>query len=156
MPNCRRADEPGAVYFFTVALADRRSRVLMEHIDALRAAFAATVGEHPVRVDAMVLPDHLKARFTRAVGGEHRRSPSEAAKGERGLWLGRCWEHMIRDWTRGGRHVAYCWIDPVKDGLFMSRVPRLAALVVPSRRTALGLIPAGLGGRRSGKGEFGE
>lgn len=89
MSNYRRAAVPGATYFFTVALADRRSRVLVEHADHLRAAFVATVREHPVEVDAMVvLPDHLhavwrlpegdadfplrwrklKARFTRAVG----------------------------------------------------------------------------------------
>ena len=95
MSNYRRAAVPGATYFFTVALADRRSRVLVEHVDALRAAFVATAREHPVRVDAMVvLPDHLhavwrlpegdadfplrwrklKARFTRAVGGEWRRA----------------------------------------------------------------------------------
>jgi len=93
MSNYRRAAVPGAIYFFTVALADRRSRVLVEHADALRAAFVATAREHPVRVDAMVvLPDHLhavwrlpegdadfplrwrklKARFTRAVGGAWR------------------------------------------------------------------------------------
>jgi putative transposase len=95
MSTYRRATVPGAIYFFTVALADRRSRVLVEHADALRAAFVATAREHPVRVDAMVvLPDHLhavwrlpdgdadfpvrwrklKARFTRAIGGEWRSS----------------------------------------------------------------------------------
>lgn len=106
MSNYRRAAVPGAVYFFTVVLADRRSRVLVEHVDLLRAAFVATAREHPVRVDAMVvLPDHLhavwrlpegdadfpvrwrklKSRFTLAVGGDWRRSDSKIAKGERGL-----------------------------------------------------------------------
>jgi putative transposase len=138
MSNYRRAAVPGAVYFFTVALADRRSRALVEHADALRAAFVATAREHPVRVDAMVvLPDHLhavwrlpegdadfplrwrklKARFTRAVGGEWRRSESKVRKGERGLWQRRYWEHMIRDADDWRRHVEYCWINPVKHGL---------------------------------------
>ena len=107
MSNYLRASVRGAIYFFTVALADRRSRALVERIDALRSAFAATAREHPVRVDAMVvLPDHLhavwrlpegdadfplrwrklKTRFSRAVGGEHRRSESKVRKGEIGLW----------------------------------------------------------------------
>lgn len=153
MSNYRRAAVPGAVYFFTVALADRRSRALVEHVDALRAAFVATVREHPTQVDAMVvLPDHLhavwrmpagdadfplrwrklKTRFTRAVVGEWRRSgrvghsptlnpwprsDSKIAKGERGLWQRRYWEHMIRDAEDWRRHVEYCWFNPVKHGL---------------------------------------
>jgi len=63
MSNYRRAAVPGAVYFFIVALAVRRSRVLVEQADALRAAFVATAREHPVRVDAMVvLPDLPRTR----------------------------------------------------------------------------------------------
>lgn len=138
MPSYRRAAVPGATFFFTVALADRRSRVLVDHADALRGAFVATTREHPVEVDAMVvLPDHLhavwrlpegdadfparwrklKARFTRAVGGEWPRSRSKIAKGERGLWQRRYWEHMIRDAEDWRRHVEYCWSDPVRHGL---------------------------------------
>ena len=85
----------------------------------------------------MVLPDHLhavwrlpegdadfplrwrklKARFSRSVGGTYRRSDSKIAKGERGLWQRRYWEHMIRDADDWRRHVEYCWINPVKHGL---------------------------------------
>ncbi|MFO1209161.1 MAG: transposase [Amaricoccus sp.] len=144
MSNYRPAAVPGATYFFTVALEDRRSRVLVEHADALRAAFVATAREHPVRVDAMVvLPDHLhavwrlldgdadfplrwrklKSRFTRAVGprvGDSptlwRRSESKVRKGERGLWQRRYREHMIRDAEDWRRNVEYCWFNPVKHG----------------------------------------
>ena len=64
MPNYRRADVPGAAYVFTVALADRRSRVPTPHVEAMRAAFAATLCGHPLWVDAMVvLPDHLNAAW---------------------------------------------------------------------------------------------
>ena len=62
MSTYRRAAVPGAADFFIVALADRRSQVLVEHADELRTAFVATGLERPVRVDAMVvLPDHLHA-----------------------------------------------------------------------------------------------
>ncbi len=55
----------GASVFFTVALADRRSRMLVEKIGHLRAAVAAVRAERPFRVDAwVVLPDHMHAVWT--------------------------------------------------------------------------------------------
>jgi putative transposase len=39
MTNYRRADLPGATYFFTVNLAERKGNTLLvDHIDELRAA----------------------------------------------------------------------------------------------------------------------
>jgi putative transposase len=62
MTNYRRNFLPGASYFFTVNLADRRLRLLIEHIDALRSAFRETRARHPFTIDAIVvLPDHLHA-----------------------------------------------------------------------------------------------
>ena len=173
MSNYRPAAVPGATYFFTVALEDRRSRVLVEHADALRAAFVATAREHPVRVDAMVvLPDlhavwrlpegdadfplrwrKLKSRFTRAVGGEWRRSESKVRKGERGLWQRRYWEHMIRDAEDWRRHVEYCWFNPVKHGLVGAvRDWPLSSFHRDLRR---GLVPEDWAGGPD-EGEFGE
>lgn len=174
MPNYRRADVPGAAYFFTVALADRQSRALVDHVDALRSAFAATIREHPLRVDAMVvLPDHLhavwrlpegdadfpvrwrklKARFTRSVGGDYRRSASKIAKRESGLWQRRYWEHLIRDGDDWRRHVEYCWINPVKHGL-VSRVQDWPHSSF-HREVRRGVVPADWGGGVPG-GDFGE
>jgi putative transposase len=39
MINYRRSFVPGGSFFFTVNLADRRQRLLTEHIDELRSAF---------------------------------------------------------------------------------------------------------------------
>ncbi len=62
MPNYRRARVPGATYFFTVALAERGGRLLVENVALLRDALRATRRDHPFRIDAMVvLPDHLHA-----------------------------------------------------------------------------------------------
>ena len=76
--------------FFTVNLADRGARTLVEQIDVLREAVRVTQAERPFRIDAwVVLPDHMhavwtlpegdvdysvrmaaiKARFTRAMTG---------------------------------------------------------------------------------------
>ncbi len=81
--------------FFTVVLADRGARTLVQHIDVLRQAVRVTKAERPFRIDAwVVLPDHMhavwtlpegdrdfstrwsviKARFTRAVPVEDRRA----------------------------------------------------------------------------------
>lgn len=38
MTNYRRVLIPGATYFFTVNLADRRTMLLVDHIDLLRGA----------------------------------------------------------------------------------------------------------------------
>lgn len=56
---------PGRTYFFTVALADRRSDLLVRHIELLRGAFAETRSDRPFVCDAMVvLPDHIHALWT--------------------------------------------------------------------------------------------
>lgn len=89
--------------FFTVNLADRGARTLVEHIDALREAVRVTKAERPFRIDAwVVLPDHMhavwtlpegdvdysvrmaaiKARFTRAMTGRVGFNPT-AIEGDR-------------------------------------------------------------------------
>jgi putative transposase len=62
MTNYRRYRLKGGCYFFTVALAERRSRLLTENIQALRTAFREVKQAHPFKMEAIViLPDHLQA-----------------------------------------------------------------------------------------------
>lgn len=137
MSNYLRMRVPGATYFFTVALADRTSSLLTDHIALLRQAYRDTAAEHPLFCDAMViLPDHLhavwtfpegdadfserwrkKARFTHALGRSAPRSRSKLDKREGGIWQRRFWEHVIRDERDYRLHVTYCWGNPVKHGL---------------------------------------
>ena len=137
MPNYRRRYVPGGCWFFTVNLLDRRTTLLTDHIDALRQATRETVRDHPFRIGAwVVLPDHLhaiwrlppddadfstrwrliKTRFARAIPRGERLSPTRIARGERGIWQRRFWEHLIRDEDELGRYVEYCAINPVKHG----------------------------------------
>jgi putative transposase len=116
MTNYRRTFLDGGSYFFTVNLAERRSRLLTDHIGLLRAAFRYTRARHPFSVDAIVvLPDHLHATwtlppgdadyalrwrliktwFSRGLAAGERRSKSRTAKGERGIWQRRYWEHTL-------------------------------------------------------------
>ena len=47
--------------------------------------------------------------------GEHRRA-SRVAKGERGIWQRRYWEHLIRNEADFRRCVDYTHFNPVKHG----------------------------------------
>jgi putative transposase len=49
----RRADAEGGTYFFTVNLAERRSDLLVRHIDDLRAAMKTVIDAHPISILAM-------------------------------------------------------------------------------------------------------
>jgi putative transposase len=131
-----RANIPGATYFFTVALEDRRARWLVEHVDLLRDSVAQVKARHPFTIDAMVvLPDHLHAlwtlppddadfatRWMLTKQGFARRLraavdlQARGVKGERVLWQRRYWEHLVRDDEDFARHVDYIHFNPVKHG----------------------------------------
>jgi putative transposase len=126
MVRYRRNFVGGGTYFFTVTLADRASRTLVDHIDALRTAFQTVQHAHPFVIDAVViLPDHfhvvmtlpqddanfstrlrlIKSRFTSAVEKAGVSSPPRGS-GERTLWQRRFWEHTIRD-ERDARRLGW-------------------------------------------------
>ena len=61
----RRAYVNGGCYFFTVALADRKSDLLIAHINLLRKSIKIVKAQHSFTIDAMVvLPDHLHCIWT--------------------------------------------------------------------------------------------
>ena len=62
MSRYRRAKIEGALLFFTLALADRSSDLLVREIDSLRRAYKAMQERHPLETIAIcILPDHLHA-----------------------------------------------------------------------------------------------
>jgi putative transposase len=138
MPNYRRAFVSGGCWFFTVNLFDCKSRLLVDNIGALREAVRATKLRYPFEIDAMVvLPDHvhaiwtlpdddfdfssrwrlIKTHFSKSIPKGERLTPTRRARGERGIWQRRYWEHLIRDEKDHSHHVEYCWFNPVKHGL---------------------------------------
>lgn len=103
----RRADVKGGIYFFTVNLAQRHLRLLLDHVKILRAAVKMVKQRHPFHIDAfVVLPDHLhaiwalppddvdfstrwmliKSGFSRHIAMNERRNANRISKGERGIW----------------------------------------------------------------------
>src|SRR3989304_5661179 len=69
MTNYRRHFIPGGSYFFTVALAERSSRALVENIDLLRDSFSTVKRTMPFDLIAVaVLPEHLHCVWTLPAG----------------------------------------------------------------------------------------
>jgi putative transposase len=130
----RRNRIPGGSYFFTVALSDRTSRLLIERTAEFRRAYGEVRSRRPFETVAQViLPDHLhaiwrlpegdadyssrwreiKASFVRSL----RRAgfePSINLRGEAHVWQRRFWEHTIRNEADLRTHVDYVHWNPVK------------------------------------------
>lgn len=138
MSRYRRLYVPGGTYFFTVALANRGARTLVDEIDLLRSVYGAVVAQQPVTCEAMVvLPDHIhavwtlpegdvdfstrwkriKGVFSKHCAAQGQVSPSKARRGEKGIWQRRFWEHAISGPADFRTHVEYCHFNPVKHGL---------------------------------------
>ena len=176
MSAYRRARVPGATYFFTVNLRDRNSDLLVREIDLLRGCVRATRAQHPFHIDAwVVLPEHMHCLWTLPAGDAEfalrwkvikfafsKRLPkgepltnAQRARGERGIWQRRYWEHTLRDERDFVRHVDYIHFNPVKHGY----VTRVADWPHSSfqRHVDRGLLAADWGGdMKDIEGSFGE
>lgn len=61
----RRATTPGESYFFTVNLDDRKSQLLVEFVDVLKASIKHVKSAHPFEIEALVvMPYHLHTIWT--------------------------------------------------------------------------------------------
>ena len=135
MPDYHRNRVPGGTYFFTVNLLERNSRLLTDRIEALREAVRKVRRARPFHIDGwVVLPEHIhciwtlpegdsdysgrwraiKIAFAKSVPKTERRSAVRRAKGERGIWQRRFWEHTIRDERDYASHMDYVHFNPVK------------------------------------------
>jgi putative transposase len=138
MSEYRRFRVPGGTYFFTINLLRRRGNTLLvDCIDVLRTAMHDVRAQRPFHIDGwVVLPEHmhliitlppgdddfpnriksLKIRFGKRIPISEHRSAVRVAKGERGIWQRRFWEHAIRDAVDYERHMDYLHFNPVKHG----------------------------------------
>ena len=174
MSRYRRVKIEGGAFFFTLALADRSSDLLVRHIERLRSAYAEVEKRYPFETVAIcILPDHihalwqlpdgdadyasrlslLKTGFSRGLPPA-KRSRSKIRKREKGIWQRRYWEHAIRNDVDLERHVDYIHYNPVKHGL----VTRVADWPCSSfhRYVAQGILPGDWAGDARLSGRFGE
>ena len=105
MSRYRRLKIEGGAFFYTLALADRGSDLLVHHIERLRRAYAEVEKRRPFETAAIcILPDHihalwqlpeddtdyaarwslLKSSFSRGLPAAKTRSISKIAKREKG------------------------------------------------------------------------
>jgi putative transposase len=161
MPNYRRRRVPGATYFFTVNLFDRRSDLLVTRIDLLRHPVRMTRQRYPFHIDAwVVLSDHIhclwtlpegdsdfprrwrdiKMTFSKSLPTTEHRSAVMLRRGERGIWQRRYWEHTIRDDPDYATHMDYIHFNPVKHGLVETAADWPHSSF--QRCVAMGLYPA--------------
>lgn len=138
MPDYRRARHPGGTYFFTVNTLQRQGNdLLTRHIALLRNVVRDVRRRHPFTIHGwVVLPEHMhcvielpvgdsdfatrwrliKADFSKQLPVNERRSAARRARGERGIWQRRYWEHLIRDEADFQAHMDYLHFNPVKHG----------------------------------------
>ncbi|MCB1961223.1 MAG: transposase [Rhodocyclaceae bacterium] len=138
MPDYRRAWHPGGTWFFTVNTLERHgNNLLTRHADLLREVVREVRRHHPFAIHGwVVLPDHMhciielppgdtnfatrwrliKAGFSKKLPATERRSKVRRARGERGIWQRRYWEHLIRDEDDFRAHMDYLHFNPVKHG----------------------------------------
>ncbi len=133
----RRAIFPGATYFFTVNLHNRKSQLLTREINKLRFSFKKAMYFYPFSIEGIViLPDHLhlimslpegdadyalrwnmiKGTFSKTISQTESISQARRKKRERGIWQRRFWEHLIRDNADFEHHMDYIHYNPVKHG----------------------------------------
>lgn len=161
MPDYRRNRVPGATYFFTTNLLDRRSDLLIAQIGVLREAVRKVLRRSPFHIDAwVVLPDHMhclwtlpegdsdfpdrwrniKTIFSKSLPATEQRSMVMLHRGERGVWQHRYWEHTIRDDRDYAAHMDYIHFNLVKHG-FVDK-PENWPFSTFRRCVARGLYPA--------------
>ena len=138
----RRHYLAGGTYFFTVNLWDRSQSLLVDNINILRQAVRDVKTQRPFTIEAwVVLPDHLhavwtlpegdcdyssrwrdiKKYFSMSLPATEPVSTNRSARGERGVWQRRFWEHTIKNDHDFQQHVDYVHINPLKHG-FVTRV----------------------------------
>jgi putative transposase len=175
MSNYRREPIAGGTYFFTLALANRQSSLLVNQIEALRIAYQRANSLHSFTTIAIcIMPDHLhaiwqlpqhdanfalrwsviKSQFSRQFSVNQLRSVSKARRREKGIWQRRFWEHQIRDEADLQRHVDYIHYNPVKHGYV--KCVRDWEFSSFHRYVKQGHYPMDWGGDGVATGDFGE
>ena len=133
----KRVIIPGATYFFTINLLNRKSTLLVDHIEKLRLSFHRVHKVHFFEIEGIViLPDHIhmmmtlpiddsnfsmrirliKGFFSQQIKSDEYITPIRKKKRERGIWQRRFWEHFIRDEEDYENHLNYIHYNPVKHG----------------------------------------
>ncbi len=170
----RRRKMAGGTFFFTLALANRRSTLLIDEIGLFRQSYRLIRQARPFKTVAIcVLPDHVHAIWTLPAGDEDyanrwrliknlfsrgcvvgRQRASLLNRSEKGIWQRRYWEHQIRDERDLKQHIDYVHYNPVKHGYVVA--VNDWAYSSFHHYVAKGVLPLDWGGGVDEVGAFGE
>jgi len=101
MSRYRRAKIEGGVFFFTVALADRTSDLLVRHVDRLRRMYQSVQERHPFEtITICILPDHVHAAWSLPAGDAD--FPLR-------------WSLIKSGFSRGLAHEPVGWVEHLRD-----------------------------------------
>ncbi len=109
----------GRTMFFTVALKDPSSDLLVREVETLRSIVRQTLKIRPFQIDAwVVLPNHMHCIWTLPAGNDDHTYRWLMIKGRFGNAFSRKERsHLIEKQENWQELVHYCWNDPVKHGL---------------------------------------
>jgi len=136
MSRYLRPRAPGATIYFHVCLAERGSTLLIDEIDALRAAVGLTRRIRPFHVDAwVVLPDNMQCIWTlpdgyasfqacwRGIKSQFSHNlpratshSNQLACEEPRIWQRHFWMHRIREPLEYWDYLQMCQFAPVRMG----------------------------------------
>ena len=146
----RRNFIAGGTFFFTVKLADPKSRLLVEHINLLRAAYMDVQKQYPFETVAVcVLPNHIhaiwtlppddadyslrwrliKTKFSAHFPHAENLSASKQRRNERGIWQRRFTNTPCA--TKSICSVARTTSIQSRQTWIVRQYPRLVVFVVP-------------------------
>ncbi len=132
-----RPSTPATTIYFTVALQQRGSDLLILEIERLRQAVRVTRAERPFQIEAwVVLPDHLhtiwtlpdrdndfptrwrliKSRFSVSLPAKPLRQ-SQISQQETGIWQRGFYKHHLSNAADFDLHMRHCWLDPLRHGV---------------------------------------
>lgn len=136
MVSYRRDYTPGAAYFFTLTLKNRRADYLTTNINALKQAYYSVKQKYNFSTKAFViLPDHIHLLWKMQQDESNYSTPIRLIKtkfsnallkmelplfknsaGKVNLWQNRFWEHRIKDEEDYQYYIDYIHYNPVKHG----------------------------------------
>jgi putative transposase len=171
----RRIFIPGATYFITVNLLDRKSTLLVDHVQRLRHSFQRAKKFYPFTIEGIViLPDHfhmmislpqddsnyplrvrlIKSLFSIQLAQEETINLSRKRKGERGIWQRRFWEHLIYNEKDYENHLNYIHFNPVKHAYVQKASERPYSSI--HRLIKANILPENWAFKENVNGGFGE
>ena len=133
MVHYRRSRTKGGVFFLTIVLRNRKSDLLVRHIDILKKSLSSIQKKYPFKNLAyVILPEHMHVLWELPVDDSDYSMRVRLLKNKfskdlktknhfpgnnnDSVWQSRFWEHTIKNNDDFENHVNYIHYNPLKHG----------------------------------------